>query len=381
MNELGERLEASARHLSTVDQCATAAFEEYARMREKLITIPGFDELANQLYNGQKGRQMMLGDILLYILTGRGYWTALGEPDRFKQFIRILLYVVNLLLIQETLLSARPAERKIFLRALRDANLERFFASDEERNLYDELIQYDGRITVREPRKLYKVMDSLLTRTPGIVYELIVYVHLLVRRLGYSVPLLVLQRLFRGSETLAPPDYLLLRPQGIVLGIEVGGGMGQFSLTQGKIDQVNRFTQDTSIAVITATAPHVYRCETCDGWILYCDTVIQRTADGEHQLQHMSALDCPRFAEPCEHTVYYGQIEKNGKRRRHHYYHLLDNEYVQTRGLATENDRREKLLHYFPFVKGLERIAEVPLEAVSEKPEVENEDVDLSPVE
>src|SRR2546421_5336985 len=98
MHELGKRLELSARHLSLVDQYATETFDDYARMRAKLLAIPGFDELANQLYHGQKGRQMMLGDILLYILTGRGYWTAVREREGFEQFIRILLYVANLLL-------------------------------------------------------------------------------------------------------------------------------------------------------------------------------------------------------------------------------------------------------------------------------------------
>ena len=163
----------------------------------------------------------MLGDILLYILTGRGYWTAVGFEQGSQEFVRILLYIANLLLIQETLLSVRPDERQRFLRQLEAAQLNHFFASPEERQAYQDLVAFQDRITVRNPRRLYKVMDSVLPRTPGIVYELVVYVHLLIRRLGYSVPLLIIQRLFRGQETLAPPDYLLLRPDGNVIGIEV----------------------------------------------------------------------------------------------------------------------------------------------------------------
>jgi hypothetical protein len=331
-------------------------------MRRKLVAIPGYRKLARQLYHGQDRRQMMLGDILLYILTGRGFWVAVEDVEAIRQFVRILLYTANLPLIQETLLSARTTERRRFLLRLRDAKIGRFFASNKEREDYEELIAFGGRITVKEPRHLYKVMDSLLPRTPGLVLELIVYVHLLVKRLGYSVPLLVLQRLFRGQENLAPPDYLLLRPGGDVFGIEVGSGIGQFSLTQGKVDQVNRFTQDTSIPVVTATVPHLYRCATCEGWITFCDSIIDRTALGNITGEWMSALDCPHFgATPCPNTVYYGRTEVGGKPLRHHYFHLARNRYVQ-RVLRNDEVRRAKLLHYFPHVRGLERLSEIPIQ-------------------
>jgi len=361
MHELADRLRRSARHLSLVDTIASETYGEYARMREKLVAIPGYKKLARQLYYGQERRQMMLGDILLYILTGRGFWVAVEDVEGFRQFVRILLYTANLLLIQETLLSARPAERRRFLARLRSAKIGRFFASEKERREYEELMAFRGRITVREPRSLYKVMDSVLPRTPGMVLELIVYVQLLVKRLGYSVPLLVLQRLFRGQETLAPPDYLLLRPEGNVFGIEVGNGIGQFSLTQGKVDQINRFTQDTSIPVITATVPHLYRCAACDGWITFCDSVIERTAVGDIPSESMSALDCPQHGpNPCENAVYYGRLAANGKRLRYHYSHLTRNRYVQ-QVLRNEEVRRRKLLHYFPYVNGLERLSEIPV--------------------
>jgi hypothetical protein len=127
------------------------------------------------------------------------------------------------------------------------------------------------------------------------------------------------------------------------------------------VEQANRFTQDTSIPILTVTVPHIYRCQECEGWITFCDSVIERTAAGESSAESMSALDCPHFGDdpPCEHTVYYGRIEVGGERRRYHYSHLLNNRYVQERVLRTEEDRRNKLVHYFPFVKGLERLKEV----------------------
>lgn len=361
MRELTERLKISATHLSLVDQFAAEVLDEYAEMRSRLTAVPGYVRLVEKLYHGQKNRQMILGDILLYMLTGRGFWTAVETRNGFKEFVSMLMYIANLLLIQETLLSARPKERRRFLRRLRAAKLEEFFASKDERHRYSELMSFDKRISVRgETRPLYKAMDSVLPRTPGLVYELLVYVHLLVRRLGYSVPLLILQRLFRGHDSLAPPDYLLLRPDGNIFGIEVGSGMGQFSLTAGKIEQVNRFSQDTSIPVLTVTVPDVYRCAACEGWITFCDTVIERTAEGEASLEKMSALECPRYGEtPCEHTIYYGGIEPHGKRLRYHYRCAIGYSYVRS-ALRTEDHRRQRLLHYFPHVKGLERLAEAP---------------------
>jgi hypothetical protein len=207
MRELAKRLGLSATHLTLIDQFVAETFDEYARMRQKLVRIPGYTMLAEQLYNGQEQRQMMLGDILLYMLTGRGFWTAVRDVDGFKQFVSILMYIANLLLIQETLLSARPDERQEFLRRLEGAGLEHFFASGAERDAYRELMAFGQRITVREPRPLYKVMDSVLPRTPGIVIELLVYVHLLVRKLGYSVPLLILQDFFVGTRRLR---YLII---------------------------------------------------------------------------------------------------------------------------------------------------------------------------
>jgi hypothetical protein len=362
MKELSKRLALSAKHLSLVDQIAADVYPEYSEMKAKLKAIPGYRQLSKQLYLGQSRRQMILGDILLYILTGRGFWAASESDEGLREFIQIILYVANLLLIQETLLSARQNERREFLRRLARSRIKDFFADDEELDKYKRLLSYQGRITVREPRELYKVMDSVLPRTPGVVYELLIYVHLLVRRLGYSVPLLVLQRLFRGEESIAPPDYLLLRQNAAVFGIEVGGGMGQFSMTQGKIDQVNRFTQDTGIPVLTATVPHIYRCALCDGWITFCDTVIERVSSRGTYTDSMPAADCQYSSDKklCPSTVYYGRLGPGQSPRRYHYYHLLNNQYVQRRALRSDADRKRKLIHYFPFVRGLERLEEIP---------------------
>jgi hypothetical protein len=361
VKDLAHCIEISAQHLGLIDFILDEISQEYHQMRERLRTIPVYEDMAHQLYFGQKQRQMILGDLLLYILTGRGYWTATQSDEGFKSFIRVIMYIVNLLLIQESVLSAQTIERNAFLDRLEAANLEHFFASEGEQDLYTRLRAHDGRITVREPRDLYKVMDSLLPRTPGAAHELLAYIYLLNRRIGYVVPLLVIQRLFRGKECLAPPDFLLIRSGGDLFGVEVGSGMGQFSLTQGKIDQVNLFSQDTSIPVLTATIPHVYRCGTCERWITFCDQVVSAVADGETSQEYISCPSCPRFqGGACPDIIYYGQTEARGSPLRHHYAHYRDNEYVRTRSLRSADLVGRKLIQYLPVVKGLERLTSYP---------------------
>lgn len=357
MEDLGHRIEISARHLGIVDSILDGVNAQYREMRQRLLAVPGYKDLADQLYHGQSERQMVLGDLLLYIVTGRGYWAATESEEGFKDFIRMIMYTVNLLLIQETVLSARTSERQAFLESLRAANLEHFFASEKEQELYAELEAYEATITVREPRPLYKVMDSLLPRSLGTVNELLVYVYLLNRRIGYVVPLLVLQRLFGRGENIAPPDFLLIRSGGDIFGIEVGEGIGRFSLTRGKFEQVNRFSQDTSIPILTTTAPHLYRCETCEEWITFCEEAISKTSQGETIQEDISCPSCPHYDEGgCPDITYYGQIEVRGKRRRRHYRHHRDDDYLQSRSLRSPEIAARKLIQYLPVVRGLERL-------------------------
>ncbi|MCJ7508289.1 MAG: hypothetical protein MUO85_06105, partial [candidate division Zixibacteria bacterium] len=258
------------------------------------------------------------------------------------------------LLIQEGILSVKMGERRLFLEILERENIDHFFEG-MERLTYEELMNYQGMITVREPRDLYKMMDSLLPKSIGTVIELITYTYLLTRRLGYVVPLLFIQRIFRGQVNLPPPDFLLIR-ENSVFGIEVGAGIGTYSLTQGKVDQVNSFSQDTGIPVLTVNVPHLYRCEHCKEWILFCDEVIEKATQGE-QSEVSSCVDCPNFSEGrCPYIIYYGQTGPRTKRFRYHYSHFIENRYVQETALSTPEKRQSKLVHYFPYVHGLERL-------------------------
>jgi len=110
MEDLTHRIEISAQHLGIVDSILDGVNAAYHEMRERLRGVPGYEGLADQLYYGQTARQMILGDLLLYILTGRGYWAATESEESFKDFIRMILYTVNLLLIQESVLFWKALE-------------------------------------------------------------------------------------------------------------------------------------------------------------------------------------------------------------------------------------------------------------------------------
>jgi len=356
MREATERIQQTAKQLTLTDQLLESADEEYRLMRQKLVAVPSYPDFLSTLYQGQANRQMILGDLFEYIVTGRGYWLATQTSDKFKDHSRIILYLVNLLLIQESVFSFRVSERRQVMQKLKEAKIEGFFESHWEELDYQGLQDFDGRIEVRGPtRPLYRVMDSLTPKPLGAAIELIVYIYLLNRSVGYVVPLLLSQRLFSGEVTVAPPDYLLLQGDGHALGVEVGGGMGQYSLREGKIDQVNLFIQETGIPVITAGVPHIYRCETCECWLTFCDEIIERTAKGETELEAVACLECPKFDDgKCSDIIYYGQVAPRGQRRRHHYHHYLTHEYVQDTGLGTVQSRKTKLLQYFPVVRGLD---------------------------
>lgn len=358
MREAFERIRTTAQQLSITDSLLESTDKEYKAMRHKLLSVRSYPDFLNVLYQGQQGRQMILGDLFEYIVTGRGYWLADQGKRQFKDYKKILLYLINLVLIQESVFSFRNSERKTILKRLRNQGIEGLFGSQEESDSFKELEKYEGRISVTgHTRHLYKVMDSITPKPLGTAIELIVYLHLLNLNLGYIIPLLLNQRLFDGKKSMAPPDYLLLLGNSNSIGIEVGGGMGQFSLQQGKIEQANRFVGETGIPVVTAGVPHIYRCETCQCWITFCDEVIERTARGECKQEIISCQGCPNFANgKCKHVIYFGQTEIRGERRRHHYHHLLKEDYVQRIGLGSEEARESKLIHYFPTVKGLEHL-------------------------
>src|SRR3972149_8873684 len=91
---------------------------------KKLESLPLYDELRKEIYAGGKrrgahgyGRQMILGDLLQYIFTGRGYYFAVRGKEQRESFISMILYVCNLLILMEDI-SVEVQLRNTMLDAL-----------------------------------------------------------------------------------------------------------------------------------------------------------------------------------------------------------------------------------------------------------------------
>lgn len=83
---------------------------------------------------------MILGDIIEYIFTGRAYYYAVKSEDNFKEFLKLILYSVNQLLIFDTI-TVNPGIRKLYIEKL------------EEKIDNELLFEKDGDIELAEALK------------------------------------------------------------------------------------------------------------------------------------------------------------------------------------------------------------------------------------
>lgn len=92
MKEAFDRIQRTASQLSITDSLLELSDNEYHSMRKKLLSVRLYSDFLSVIYQGQEGRQMILGDLLEYVITGRGYWFANQGRKEFRDFVRIILY-------------------------------------------------------------------------------------------------------------------------------------------------------------------------------------------------------------------------------------------------------------------------------------------------
>lgn len=265
-----------------------ASFDIYKQNEEKLnFTL---DKLGfyDQLYQC-KGRQMILADFFEYIFLGRGYYAIKNKENR-KDFIKAILYFVNLLICYEEM-TVSNSLRKKYLEDLAKNNIN----ITKEDN-YDELIKFNGKIGLSEkendaPRGLNIYYDSFFPKTAGgLWHELLVYIFLLRNDIGYILPLLLHQRILSGRRHIVPPDFLVITYEKDIYGIEVG--------TKKEI-QSGSFALQTNIPTATVDTINSRvsdRCPICKQWIPFCDYVINKFSDFETPIER-SEIKC---LEKCD---------------------------------------------------------------------------------
>lgn len=319
MEKLLQRLGISVDHLKCLDETFRENSEIYRQIDQKMRDELGdaYTEISREVYAGGKSptnsrtklsRQMILGDVIEYIFTGRAYYYAAQSEDRFKNFMKLVLYAVDLILLFDTI-TVNPVIRRQLIEKLEDKiDPAILYEKQGDKELAEELKQSEVVIFTDEWEKYDQLIDSLLPKTLGLPKELIVFIELIRLKIGLVVPLLLIQRLFGGSSPIAPPDFLVLKKNKEIFGIEVG---------YEKEGQSREFSLRTSIPTFAIDLRnHMHnRCPNCGENILYCEFVVSKYADGTlwNELDEngkYSCSNCPKFNDGrCPFSNYYGRYE------------------------------------------------------------------------
>jgi len=322
-------------------------------------------KLDKQLYF-QRGRQMILADLLEYILIGRGYYSLRSKEDKEK-FVRLILHVVNLLMSYE-MLTVSPTLRKEVLE-----RWEKYIPEISCEEGFSELKNFRGSVGLKAgeseaTKSLDKYFDSLLPKTAGgLWHELLVYIFLLRADIGYIVPLLLSQRLIGLDDALIPPDFLVITHNKNIYGIEVGTKKeiqsGSFSIQSNiptaTIDTINSRSSD--------------RCPICKRWIPFCEFVIRNYSDFNKKIEkgEIKCLEeCDIYSKTevaqgkCPYTKYSRNTAATLDYTRHKYadglhYHyrcVLSKVPKPLRESITNAHDTTALKTHYPYYSGLETL-------------------------
>lgn len=375
MKLLLEKLGVSIQHLKCLDEVFSQNHEEYQRIETILNSTefkPIYTEISREIYAGGKqprgliklARQMILGDVIEYIFTGRAYYYAAKSEVNFKHFLKLILYSVNQLLIYDSI-TVNPELRKLYLEKLED-EIDEYFLYEKvgDSLLADELKESETVLNDPDWKQFDFLIDSILPKTLGCPKELIVFAELIRTKKGIIIPLLLIQRIFGDKNPIAPPDFLLSKGNKEIYGIEVG---------YAKEGQSREFSIRTSIPTFAVDLNNNMhnRCPKCGEIILYCDPVIEAYSNGtlDDRLDEASkkflCSECPQFEDGnCNFTNYYGKwkgIEFNGKsseqKMRHYHAKCVKSEFYSfNRGEIAISVHKEEYFAQFPQIQGLENL-------------------------
>ena len=377
MKILLDKLGTSVTHLKCLDDIFRKNNPAYIQIENKMIKALGSNlkTISKELYAGGKSkgsnglhRQMILGDVIEYIFSGRAYYYAAKSNDNFSQFATLVLYCVNQLLLFDTI-TVNPDIRRKYLEKLEKViGRKKLYEKKEDEILATKLKSSNVVIWQTNWKRYDLFVDSLLPKTLGSPKELIVFLELIRLNKGLVIPLLLIQRLFGDGKAIAPPDFLLLKRNREIFGLELG---------YAKEGQNREFSVRTSIPTFGIDlANHMHnRCPKCGENILYCDTVIQKYSDGtlwnslSPDGKFRCGSDCPNFnGRYCNFANYYGKYkgqcfygrQKIGDDKKEMHYHascVSDGVYSYRR--QERNILEYHLADYFcqiPQIEGLENL-------------------------
>lgn len=319
MKLLLQKLNYSVEHIQCLEDVFMENNKEYQRIENILMSDDFkniYSDISRELYAGGKkprgnvtmARQMILGDIIEYIFTGRAYYYATKSDDNFRKFLKFILYCINQILLFDTI-TVNPNIRKAYIEKLEQRiPTEQLYEKEGDQEIADLLKESDMVIwTSGWTKEIDLFVDSILPKTLGCPKELIVFAELIRLKKGIIIPLLLIQRIFGETNPIAPPDFLLIKRNKDVYGIEVG---------YAKEGQSREFSIRTSIPTFAVDLKNNMhnRCPKCGENILYCDPVIEAYSNGtlEAEVENRGGKfychDCPEFKEgQCMFSNYYGK--------------------------------------------------------------------------
>lgn len=374
MKELLERLEYSVLQLKCLDEVFMKENLVYSQMHARMVEVLGDDyaEFKRELYAGgkKKGelqRQMILGDVIEYVFSGRAYYHAAKSRDKFRQFAALLLSCVNQLLILDSI-TVDPEVRTLYIESL-EAKIDPviLYEKDGDRDLAAELKQSQVVYSVQDWDRFDALVDSLLPKTLGTPKELVVFLELIRLNIGLVVPMLLTQRLFGDGDAIAPPDFLLLRKNKEIFGIELG---------YSKEGQSREFSIRTSIPTFGVDlSDHLHnRCPKCGKFILYCPSVIRWYSEevlhsklNKDMKVHCSYKGAGALETICESAVYYGKYngncyygeQKPGDAEKFLHYHakcVVGDSYFYRNRPKNISDHVDEFYCQIPRIEGIEKI-------------------------
>jgi hypothetical protein len=375
MERIFRHLKYSIKHLEILHQ----AFENRANFSEQeqldcdiyLENMRRFNSLVNelalqeQLY-AQRGRQMILADLVEYIYLGRGYYSMKNKQDK-KRFIKLILHLVNLLMSYETITASDNLRAKVLIKLASEIRQ----ISDEEH--FDELSHHAGTVGLRKdsdaPKHLDRYFDSILPKTAGgLWHELLAFIFLLRNDVGYIIPLLLTQRLIGLEKYIVPPDFLIITHDKHVYGVEVG---------RKKDIQSGSFSLQTSIptaTIDTINSRASDRCPICHRWLQFCDYIIETYSDFSFKIskEEVKCLKkCNIYSEEeiakglCPYTKYkrdrvptlpHTQHDYADGKQHYHYRCVLENVGKEMRNKIINAPDKIAIKTHYPFYAGLQEL-------------------------
>jgi hypothetical protein len=369
MKLLLDKLNISVQHLKCLDDVFLNNHQEYKRINDILNSEEFshiYEEISREIYAGGKqprgnlklARQMILGDVIEYIFTGRAYYYAAKSEENFKNFLKLIMYSVNQLLIYDSI-TVQPDIRKLYIEKLEEEiDLKILYEKDDDSELARNLKNSKTVLNDGNWKQFDSLVDSILPKTLGCPKELVVFAELLRVKKGIIIPLLLIQRLFGNRNPIAPPDFLLAKGNKEIFGIEVG---------YAKEGQSREFSIQTSIPTFAVDLKNNMhnRCPKCGEIILYCDKVIESFSEGT-LTSKLICKDCQNFDNGnCIFSNYYGKwkgTEFNGnsseqKERHYHAKCVKDDTYDYRQQSVRINDKHlEEFFAQIPQIQGLENL-------------------------